>query len=68
MRKCEQAMDEIVKDANSQIMRDGDEVTRFAKYFEQLLNVKIFSTANVNVVGDRRMTGLVNLKERTISR
>ena len=57
VRKCEQAIDEMVKDANSQILLDGDEVTRFAKYFEQVLNVKIFITANANVVGDKRVTG-----------
>ena len=40
VKKGEQAWDEMVKDVNGQIMRDGIEVRRrCAKYFEQVLNV-----------------------------
>ena len=51
MRKGEQAMDEIVKDVNGQILRDGVEVRRrWAEYFEQVLNVADVREANINVV------------------
>ena len=40
VRKGEQARDEMVKDANGQISRDGVEVRRrWAEYFELVLNV-----------------------------
>ena len=39
VRKGEQAREEMVKDVNGQILRDGVEVRRrWAEYFEQLLN------------------------------
>ena len=38
--KFEQARNEMVKDVNGQILRDGDVVRRrWAEYFEQVLNV-----------------------------
>ena len=41
MRKGEQARDEIVKDVNVQILRDGVEVRRrWAEYFKQVMNVE----------------------------
>ena len=40
MRKGEQARDEMVKDVNGQILRNGIQVRRrWAEYFEQVLNV-----------------------------
>ena len=33
-------MDEMVKGMNSQILRDGDEVRRWAEYCEQVLYVE----------------------------
>ena len=52
MRKGEQARDEMVKNVNGQILRDGVEVRRkWAEYFEQLLNVEDVREANINVVG-----------------
>ena len=39
VKKGEQAMDEMVKDVNGQILLDGVEVRRWAQYFEQVLNV-----------------------------
>ena len=40
VRKVEQAREEMVKDVNGQILRDGVEVKRrWAEYFEQVLNV-----------------------------
>ena len=40
VRKAEQAREEMVKDVNSQILRDSVEVRRrWAQYFEQVLNV-----------------------------
>ena len=51
MRKGEQAREEMVKDVNGQILRDGVEVRRrWAEYFEQVLNVADFREANINVV------------------
>ena len=39
MKKGEKARDEMVKDVNGQILRDGVEVRRrWAEYFEQILN------------------------------
>ena len=40
VRKGEQEREEMVKDVNGQILRDGGEVRRrWAQYFEQVLNV-----------------------------
>ena len=40
VKKDEQARDEMVKDVNGQILRDGVAVRRrWAEYFEQVLNV-----------------------------
>ena len=42
VRKGDQARDEMVKDVNGQVLRDGVEVRRMlAEYFEQVLNVEI---------------------------
>ena len=52
MKKGEQAKEEMVKDVNGQILRDGVEVRRrWAEYFEQVLNVTDVREANINVVG-----------------
>ena len=51
MRKGEQARDEMVKDVNGQILRDGVEIRRrWAEHFEQVLNVADVREANINVV------------------
>ena len=64
MRKGEQAMDEMVKDVNCQILRDGVEVRRrWVEYFEQVLNVADVREANINVVGNWRMPVLGDLNE-----
>ena len=39
VKKGEQARDEMVKNVNGQVLRDGVEVRRWAEYFEQVLNV-----------------------------
>ena len=53
MRKCEQAREEMVKDVNGQILRDGVEVRkRWAQYFEQVVNVTDVREAHINVVGN----------------
>ena len=58
----------MVKDVNSQILRDGVEVRRrWAQYFEQVLNVADVREANINVVGNWRMPVLGDLNERAIS-
>ena len=50
VRKCEQARDEMVKDVNGQILRDGIEVRRrWAQYFELGLNVADVREANINL-------------------
>ena len=68
MRKCEQAREEMVKDVNGQILRDGVEVRRrWAEYFEQVLNVADVKVANINVVGNWRMPVLGDSNERAIS-
>ena len=68
MRKDEQARDDMVKDVNGQILRDGVEVRRRrAEYFEQVLNVADVREANINVVGNWRMPVLGDLNERAIS-
>ena len=68
VRNSEQARDEMVKDLNSQMLREGVEVRRrWAEYFEQVLNVEDIRTANVNVVGDRMpMLGDVNVRAISI--
>ena len=51
MRKFEQERDEMVKDVNGQILRDGVEVRRTsAEYFEQVLNVADVKESNINDV------------------
>ena len=51
VRKGEQAMEEMVKDVNGQILRDGVDVKkRWAAYFEQVLNVADVREANINLV------------------
>ena len=56
VRKGQRARDEMVKDVNGQILRDGVDVRRrWAEYFEQVLNVEDFREANINVSGDWRM-------------
>ena len=68
VRKGEQARDEMVKDVNGQILRDGVEVRRrWAEYFEQVLNMADVREANINVVGNWRMPVLGDLSERVIS-
>ena len=55
VKKGEQARDEMVKDVNGQILRDGVEVRRDrAEYFEQVLNVAVVRESNINVVGNWR--------------
>ena len=68
MRKGEQAREEMVKDVNGQILRDGVEVRRrWAEYFEQVLNVADVREANIIVVGNWRMPVMGDLNERAIS-
>ena len=68
VRKGEQARDEILKDVNGQILRNGVEVRRsWAEYFEQVLNVADVREANINVVGNWRMPALGDWNERAIS-
>ena len=56
VRKGEQARDEMVKNVNGKILRDGVEVRRrWAEYFEQVLNVTDVREANINLVGIWRM-------------
>ena len=53
VRKGEQTTEEMVKDVNGQILRDGIEVRRrWAEYFEQVLNVADIRDTNINVVGN----------------
>ena len=53
VRKGEPAREEMVKDANGQILHGGIEVRRrWAKYFEQVLNVADVREININVVGN----------------
>ena len=62
MRKGEQAREEMVKDVNGKILRDGIEVRRrWAECFEQVLNVADVREANINVVGNWRMPELGDL-------
>ena len=67
MRKGEQAREEMAKDVNGEILRNGIEVRRCAEYFEQVLNVADVREANVNVVGNWRMPVLGDLNESAIS-
>ena len=68
MKKGEQARDEMVKDVNGQILRDGVEVRRrWDEYFEQVLNVADVREANINVVGNRRTPIFGDLNGRSIS-
>ena len=68
VRKVEQARDEIVKDVNGQIFRDGVEVRiRWAEYFEHVLNVADVREANINVVGNWWMPVLGDFNERATS-
>ena len=68
VRKGEQARDEMVKDVNGQILRDGVEVKRrWAEYFEQVMNVADVRDSNINVVRNWRMPVLGDLNERAIS-
>ena len=47
VRKGEQAKEEMVKDVNGQILRDGVEVrSRWEEYFDQVLNVADVREAN----------------------
>ena len=56
VRKGEQTRQEMVKDVNGQILRDGVEVRRrWAEYFEMVLHVAEVREANINVVGNWRM-------------
>ena len=47
----------MVKDVNGQILHDGDEVKRWAKYFQQVLNVADVREANIKVFGNWQMPG-----------
>ena len=68
MRKGQQAREEMVKDVNGQILRDGVKVRRrWTEYFEQVLNVADVREANINLVGNWRMPVLGDMNERAIS-
>ena len=68
VRKGEQARNEMVKDANGQILRYGVEVrNRWAENFGQVLNVGDVGEANIDVVGNRRMPVLEDLIEKAIT-
>ena len=68
VKKGDQARDEMVKDVNGQMLRYDVQVrTRWAGYFEQVLNVPDVREANINVVGNWRMPVLGDLNERAIS-
>ena len=65
--KGEQAKDEMVKDVNDQILRDGVEVRRrWAEYFEHELNVADVREANINVVSNWRIPVMGDLNERAV--
>ena len=67
VRKGEQAREEMVKDVNCQILRDGVEVrSRWAEYFEQVLNVADVREANINVILNWLMP-MSGFNERAIS-
>ena len=66
VRKGEQAIEEMVKVVNGQILRDSVEVRRrWAEYFEQALNVADVRDTNINVVDNGRMTALGDLNEKS---
>ena len=68
VRKGEQVREEMVRDVNGQIFRDGVEVRRrWAEYFEHVLNDADSREANINVVANWRMPVLGDLNERAIS-
>ena len=68
MKKGEQARDEMVKDVNGQILRDGVEVRRrWAEHFEQVLNFADVREVNINVAEYWRMPKLGDLNGRAIS-
>ena len=63
--KGEQARDEMVKDVNGQILRNGVEVRRrLVQYFEQVLNMADAREANINEVGNWWMPVLGDLNEK----
>ena len=67
VRNGEQAREEMVKDVNGQILRDGVEMRRrWAEYFEQVLNIADVREENINVVGKWRMPVFGELNERAI--
>ena len=62
VKKGEHARNEILKDVNGQILRDGVEVRRrWAQYFEQVLPLAEVRKANINVVGNWRVPVLGDL-------
>ena len=62
VKKGEQVRDEMVKDDNGQILRDGVEVRRrWAEYFEHFPNVADAREANINVDGNWWMQVLGDL-------
>ena len=64
VRQGEQGREEMVKDINGQILRDGVQVRRrWAEYFEQVLNVADVRKANVNIVVNWQMLVLGDLNE-----
>ena len=68
MRKGEQGRDEMVKDVNGPILRDGLKVMRrWAEYFKQDLNVADVRELKINVVGNERIPVFGDLNERAIS-
>ena len=61
-------MEEMVKDVNGQILRDGVEVRRRrAEYFEQIPNVADVREANINVCSCQLADAGGDLNERAIS-
>ena len=67
IRKGEQVRDEIVKEVNCQILREGEvERKRWAKYFKRVLNVDDVIEASINVVVGFRTLVLRELNERAI--
>ena len=67
VRKGEQAREEMVKDINGEILRDGVEVRRrWAEYFEQVLHVADVREVNINADGNWQMPVLGDLNEIAI--
>ena len=67
VRKGEQTREEMVKDVNGRILRDGVEVRRrWAEYFEQVLNVADVREANINVVSNWQLPVLGDMNEGAI--